>query len=160
MKWWLPSFCTKGLKELCDAYSLARREYYFDRWLPIISFCILYVLYLYKDKFNTFANWIAEVSAELRLYLGFVPHWQAAPLPRGEWGNHPSVPPVKRQIMFTAIRRLLFINVINLPIVRFSVYACHLVAVVLNSIALYLYTHFKFRTTVINDLITNHASFG
>ena len=75
-------------------------------------------------------------------------------------GNHPSVPPVKRQIMFTAIRRLLFINVINLPIVRFSVYACHLVAVLLNSIALYLYTHFKFRTTVINDLITNHASFG
>ena len=37
----------------------------------------------------------------------------------------------------------------------FCLNACHLVAVVLNSIALYLYSHFKFRTTVIMHLLVN-----
>ena len=95
--WHSPS---PGLKELCDAYSLARREYYFDRlplflsintnlaqfsWL-LFSFLMWYMYTCRHAYIVCVYYWLdfVEVAAQLWLDPWVVPDWKAAPLPRGE----------------------------------------------------------------------------
>ena len=61
-----------GLKELCDAYSLARREYYFDRLLFSLFingfFYYLYTcvfFYLYCIVYFSFSSYIVLYSYEI-----------------------------------------------------------------------------------------------
>ena len=119
---------------------------------------VSFVLYLYKDKFNTFA--LIELLRSPRNFDSILGLYRTGKLhlSQGVSGGTIHLFHLSRDRSCSPRSDDCCENYANCALFCFN--ACHLVAVVLNSIALYLYTHFKFRTTVINDLITNHASFG